>query len=177
MNTKSLEDLAKIIGWKLVNNDPEYASYEFKECLNGLEELSHIVKIQKEVKDEEVYDIWLVLKSVLPRKLRRRLYKISKHVKPKDFPSLFEVISYTIEDYKEKTDYEKLKEYGKLLGVDIQKLGYEFEYELSKAKKQKLLSIIETKLPIELAPVFGKMKKIDYKIGYVKQKKYLSNEE
>ena len=177
MNSKSLEDLAKIIGWKLVNDDPEYVAYEYKECTNGLEELSHIIKISKEVKNDEVYDIWLILKSVLPRKLRKKLYKLSKHVKPEDFSSLFEVISYTIEDYREKTDYQKLKEYGMLLGVDIQKLGYEFEYELSKTKRQKLLSIIESKLPIELAPVFGKMKKIDYKIGYIKQKKYITNEE
>ncbi len=177
MNSKSLEDLAKIIGWQLVSDDPDYTEYEFKECTNSIEQLSHIVKIKKDIDVNEVYEIWLILKSVLPRKLRKKLNKISKHVKPEEFSTLFEVVSYTIEDYRAKTDYQKLKEYGLLLGVDIEKLGYEFEYEMSKVRRQKLLSIIESKLPIELAPVFGKMKKLDYKIGYVKQKKYLTNEE
>lgn len=177
MNSRSLEDLAKIIGWKLVSDDPDYSAYEYIEYTGRIEKLAHIINIPKNVENDDVYDIWLILKSVLPRKLRKKLGKITKNIDSEEFSSLFEVINYTIEEYKAKTDYERLKEYGLLLGVDIEKLGYEFEYNMPKQKRQKLLSIIEAKLPIELAPMFGKMKKIDVKIGYIKQKKYLQAED
>jgi hypothetical protein len=53
--------------------------------------------------------------------------------------------------------------------VDIEEQGYKFCYDMPKAQKRKILSLIECNLPVELAPTLGKIKKIDYKIGYIKQ--------
>lgn len=177
MNTKSLKDLAIIIGWKLVNDDKDFSIYEFIENVNKFEKLSHIIKIAKDVSNDEVYEIWLTLKSVLPKRLRRKLVRITKNVQPENFASILEVVNFTIEEYKAKTDYEKIREYGRCLGINIDSLGFEFEYNLPKTKQQELISIIESKLPIEIAPIVGKMKKIDYKIGYVKQKKLFAQSE
>ena len=54
-------------------------------------------------------------------------------------------------------------------GIDITEHGYEFQYETNKKMARQILSMIESYLPIDLAPVLGKIKKIDYKIGYAKQ--------
>ena len=57
-----------------------------------------------------------------------------------------------------------------LVGVNLEKNGYAFEYEMSKKKQKQTLAFIENALPLELAPVLGKIKKIDYKIGFMKNK-------
>lgn len=168
MNTKSLKDLASIIGWKLVNDDQGFSTYEYTQKQNKYEKLSHIVKISDEIEDDEMYEIWLALKSVLPKKLQKKLNKITHNVEPNNISTVIEVINFTIDEYKSKTTYSKVKEYGRYLGVNIEELGYDFEYEMPKNTELELVSQIETNLPIEIAPIIGKMKKIDYKIGYVK---------
>lgn len=177
MNTKSLKDLAQIIGWKLVNEDQGFSIYEYVESVGKYEKLSHIVKIENSINDSDVYEIWLTLKSVLPKKLQRILNKITKNVDPENISSVFEVVNYTIEEFRSKTDYSKLKEYGSFLGLNIEDMGYFFEYTMPRKKVQLVLSQIESKLPIELAPVVGKMKKIEYRIGFVKNRKNLSKSE
>ena len=82
----------------------------------------------------------------------------------------------TIEEYRKATDFTKLEEYGKLLGVDIYSLGYSFEYKLKKYKRSEILSQIEVHLPMELAPILGKIRKLDYKIAYIKNNKIKAEE-
>ena len=55
------------------------------------------------------------------------------------------------------------------MGVDIEKYGYYFTYKLTKSNYGKILALIESKLSVEEAPIVGKIKKIEYKIGYMKQ--------
>ena len=62
-----------------------------------------------------------------------------------------------------------LKEYADIVGVDIEKHGYYFTYKMSKGTYSKILALIESKLSVEDALVVGKIRKIEYKIGYVKQ--------
>ena len=73
--------------------------------------------------------------------------------------------------YKNKTKYNLLKEYGELIGVDIEKYGYFFTYKMPKNKYSDALALIESKLEVNDALVLGKMKKLEYKIGYLKQNK------
>jgi len=58
-----------------------------------------------------------------------------------------------------------------LLGVDIEQFGYSFKYNLNKKEYNDILARIEQALPMEYAPVLGKIKKLDYKIGYIKNNK------
>ena len=81
------------------------------------------------------------------------------------------MLYYTITEYKAKTKYSLLKEYGELAGIDIEKHGYYFSYSMSKKRYLKILSLIESKLDISDALVVGKIRKIEYKIGYLKQKR------
>ena len=62
-----------------------------------------------------------------------------------------------------------LKEYGDLVGVNIEDYGYYFTYNMSNKKYRQILSLIESKLSVNEAPIVGKIKRIEYKIGYMKQ--------
>ena len=72
--------------------------------------------------------------------------------------------------YKNKTKYNQLKEYGELVGINIEEYGYFFTYKMPKKKYQDALALIESKLDVNDALILGNMKKIEYKIGYMKQK-------
>ena len=52
--------------------------------------------------------------------------------------------------------------------MNIEDYGYYFTYKISKKDYAKMISLIESKLPIEEAPKVGKIKDIEYKISYVK---------
>ena len=69
-----------------------------------------------------------------------------------------------------------LKEYGDLIGVDIEEHGYYFSYKIPKKKYLKSISLVESKLPVEDAPIIGKIKKLEYKISYIKQNKNFENQ-
>ena len=62
-----------------------------------------------------------------------------------------------------------LKEYGALLGVDIE-MKFPFEYVLKKKKRSEILSYVEFYLPMEMAPLVGKIRKTEYKISYLKRR-------
>ena len=129
-----LQDLACTIGWTLVNDDEGFSVYEFKQSLNKYESISHIVKIYDKPTEVELFDILQSLKKVLPRKLNKKIDKILKNVKIEDLANVVDVVSFAVEEYVAKTDFSKLKEYGELVGVNIEDLGYKFKYKLSKKR-------------------------------------------
>lgn len=163
----TLHNLASTIGWEIVNLDEGFINYEYVLKTGDIESLSYIVRISENPSDEYFAETFDALIQILPKKLQKKLYKLIKHSKVKDS---LEVLIFAIEEYRQKTDFNKLYAYGLLLGVDLYKEGFLFEYELTKKQKIKILSLIENNLPMELAPVLGKIKKIDYKIGYLKNR-------
>ena len=166
-----LQDLACTIGWTLVNDDEGFSVYEFKQSLNKYESVSHIVKIYDKPTEVELFDILQSLKRVLPRKLNKKIDKILKNVKIEDLANVVDVVSFAVEEYVAKTDFSKLKEYGELVGVNIEDLGYKFKYKLSKKEMAEIIAKIENNVPIEIAPELGRIKKIDYKIAYMKNRR------
>lgn len=174
--SKSLQDLASVIGWKLVNDDKGFKNFEYEICMSKYENISHVVRILDEPNEIEICEILLTLIKVLPSKLKRKVNKLMGKFKMEDFVNLSEVATFTIEEYKKSTEFYKLQVYGDMLGVNIEEKGYTFEYRLRKNKRSEILSVIENKLPMEIAPAVGKIKKIDYKIAYIKNNRIINNE-
>lgn len=171
MAKNKLHDLALTMGWKLVNTDEAYANYEYTKRIGAYEIVSYTLRIKDALNEREFYVALTALQDVLPRKLQRKVKRITKNIRPENLANIVEVLRFAIEEYRAKTDYAKLKEYGALLGVDIEKLGYTFSYELSKSTYREILRLIENHIPIEYAPKIGRIKKIEYKIGFIKNKK------
>lgn len=169
--SKLLTEMAEIIGWTKVNDDAGFVLYEYTKTESKYEKISFIVRILDNPNEQEQYIILNSLINVLPWKLKRNINKITKNFRAKDYGKIIEVLTYTIDEYKSKTEYSKLREYGLLVGVDIVDLGYPFEYKIIKSKKNTILAKIESYLPMEVLPTIGKIKKIEYKIAYVKNKK------
>lgn len=168
----NLHNLASSIGWEVVNVDEGYINYEYLLKVGDIESLSYIVRISEDPSDEYFESTFEALIQVLPRKFQKKLHKLIKHSTVKDS---LEVIIFAVDEYRAQTDFNKLYTYGKLLGVDLFKEGYIFQYELTKKERIKILSRIESELPVELSPVVGKIKKLDYKIGYIKNKNASTN--
>lgn len=172
----SLKNLALSIGWKLVNEDKGFSTYEYEVHISRYENDSYIIRILDEPNNLEVYEILLALIKVLPYRLRKKISKLTFKFKAEDFANFAEVAVFTVDEYKKATEYSKLMEYGKLLGVKIEE-KFPFEYKLKKQKRAEILSYIEINLPIEQAPIVGKIKKIEYKMAYVKNNKQKEIEE
>lgn len=166
-----LRDLAETIGWEFVNDDLDFTVYEYTHRVSKYEEISHIARIYEKPTEIMLYDILQTLKKVLPRKLKKKIDKILKNIRIEDLPNVVEVVKFAIEEYKAKTDYAKLQEYGKLAGVDIEAMGYKFKYSLKKREILEVTAKIENKLPMEYGPALGRIKKLDYKIAYLKSNK------
>lgn len=167
----TLHELATTVGFEVVNVDEGYINYEFNKKVSGIESFSHIIKVEDNANDERMLLTFNAIISVLPKKIKNRIYKLIKKTDITKNPEGLELVLFAVDEYKSKCDYNKLKEYGSLLGVDIEKLGYAFTYELSKKDYLTIISIIERAVPMEYAPELGKIKKIDYKIGYIKNNK------
>lgn len=172
-----LKELASVIGWQLINDDKGFSTYEYEINISKYENDSFVLRILEEPNELEVYEILLALIKVLPHKLKRKINKLVAKFKMSDFANFAEVAIFTIEEYKKTTEFEKLHEYGKIVGVDIEEKGYKFAYKLKKNKRAEILSVIEFNLPVELAPVLGKIRKLDYKIAYLKNSKPSQDEE
>ncbi len=163
----SLHSLATAVGFEVVNVDDGFINYEFTEQISGIESVSYIIKVVDDATDEKAELTFEAIINVLPRKLKKRIYKLIKHKGPIEEKNI-ELAMFAIEEYKAKCEYNKLKEYGLLLGVDIEKIGYCFTYNLNKKDAKAILAKIEQAVPMEYAPVLGKIKNIEYKIGFVK---------
>ena len=169
--SQCLKELASRIGWKLVNEDKGFCIFEYEVHVSKHENDLFIVRILDEPNELETRELLSAILKVLPAKIRKKANKLLSKFKIEDFENLTEVVSFTVDEYRKSTDYAKLEEYGKLLGINIEELGYSFEYKLKKNTRSEILSQIELKLPMELAPVLGKIRKLDYKIAYIKNNK------
>ena len=166
----TLNELATKVGFEVVNVDDGFINYEYNERVSGVESISYIIKVaDKATKSEQLLTFEAIV-NVLPKKLKKRVKKLTKNSDVSEEKNI-ELVMFAVDEFRSKSDYSKLKDYGMLLGVDIEKLGYNFKYFLNKKEYNEILSKIESALPMEYAPVLGKIKKIDYKIGYIKNNK------
>ena len=166
----SLHDLAIAVGFEVVNVDDGFTNYEFTQKISGVEHISYLIKVMDKPCKEKFQLTFDAIVNVLPRNLKKRIYKLVKHSKLDQDEKALELVLFAVEEFKIKSDYTKLKEYGYLLNVDIESLGYYFTYNLTKKDIKKIISKIEQAVPMEHAAAIGKIKKIDYKIGYVRTK-------
>jgi len=166
-----LHKLALIVGFEVVCVDDDYTNYEYMIRLRDIESMSYILKIKNEIAYADVDNILQSIIIVLPSELKRKIKKLMRKKDEKNIENIVDLLCYTIAEYKNKTSYSMLKEYGEQVGVDIEKHGYYFSYKMTKTTYRKILSLIESKLSIEEAPVIGKIRKLEYKIGYLKQNK------
>ena len=165
----SLHDLALAVGFEIVNVDDGFTNYEFNEKLTGVESVSYIIKVLDNMTPERYQSTFDAIVNVLPRKFKKRIYKLVKHSNVAEDEKCLELVLFAVQQYREKCEYNKLKEYGQLLGVNIEELGYNFTYNLSKKDQKAIIAKIEQKVPMELAATVGKIKKVEYKIGFIKK--------
>ena len=168
-NNVDLHHLAETVGWIPRYVDEGYTSYEYIERIGNIESLCHVLKLYDDLVYENYLSTFDAIIEVLPKELIKKIKKLTKKCDKANISSVIDLAAYEVEEYRLKTTYHKLFDYGCLLGVDISKEGYQFCYKMNKNQERQILSLIESNLPIDLAPVLGKIKKIDYKIGYVKQ--------
>lgn len=173
----NLQEIASLVGFEIVNLDEGFTNYEYNVRLGSFESLSFVISIKDQLTFSEIKTTLYAIVDVLPKSLKKKIYKLTKKFDQSNKDNILDLVYYSIEEYRLKTPYNKLNEYAKLLGVDLVKNGYPFEYEMPKKKQKQILAFIENHLPLELAPVLGKIKKIDYKIGFMKNKsKAVENE-
>lgn len=173
----NLKQFAEVVGWNKVADDKGFTSYDFRKDLSKREAVTFLLKIFDNLNEKDFYQTLFVIKSVLPKKLRRKVDKITKNVKPENIAGVIEILRFAIEEHKSKTTFFRLKKYGEEVGVDIEKQGFLFEYELTKKQEQEILAAIETKIPMNIAPKIGKIKKIEYKIACFKENKEIEKQE
>lgn len=166
----NLQNIATLVGYEVVNVDDGFTNYEYHQKLASFESLSYLITIKDELSFDEMKITLYAIIDVLPKGLKKKIYKLTKKFDKNNKQNILDLVYYTIEEYKMKTPYQKLYEYGQLVGVDLEKHNYFFDYDLSKKEQKQILALIESSLPLELAPVLGKIKKIDYKIGFMKNR-------
>ena len=161
--------MAETVGWVPTYVDEGYTGYEYVENVKNIESLCHVLKLYDDLTYQTYLPTFEAIIEVLPKKLIKKIKKLTKKCDEQNINNVLDLASYEVQEYRLKTTYNKLFEYGCLVGIDISSRGYPFQYEMNKKQKRKILSYIESSLPVELAPKLGKIKKLDYKIGYVKQ--------
>ena len=169
-----LHELATAVGFEVVNVDDGFINYEFSENISNIENVSYIIQVADSMTRDKYILTFEAIINVLPKNFRKRIYKLVKHSDIYEDDKSNELVLFAINEYRFGCIYNKLKDYGALLNVDIEKLGYNFTYNLSKKAQKTIMARIEQNLPMELAPVVGNIKKIEYKIGYIKN---LNNKE
>lgn len=163
-----LKALAKLIGWQETRNEDGVCYLEFVLKVSEYETLKNVLMLT-EIDDEvEFLDVLGTIIGVLPKKLKKTIFKLVKHSDLDKKDDLLDLVSFTVEEYIAQSDYTKLNEYAGVVGISLDNLGYSYAYELTKKEKSEILSKIESALPLEILPQVGKMKKIEYKIGFVK---------
>ena len=164
-----LHRVALTVGFEVVCVDENYTDYEYMVRIRDIESMSYILKIKNNIEFSDVDNILQSIIIILPTDLKRKIKKLTRKRDEENIDNIIDLVCYTIEEYKSKTKYSILKEYADLVGINLEDYGYYFDYNLSKKTFIKALALIESKLSVEIAPVVGKMKKIEYKIGYIKQ--------
>ena len=163
-----LHDLALKVGFEVVNVEDNYTNYEYNEKISGVESVSYIIKVVDDDNSENRALTFEAIINVLPKKIRKRIFKLVKHGDELVDEKAVELAIFAVDEFRTKCDYSRLKEYGELLKVDIEKLGYRFSYNMSKKDIRSCMAKIEQAVPMEYAPALGKIKKLEYKIGCLK---------
>ena len=171
MSRIDLHKLALTVGFEVVCVDDDYTNYEYMIRLKDIESMSYVLKIKNEIMFSDVDHILQSIIIVLPKDLKAKIKRLAKRKDENNIDNIIDLLCFTISEYKSKTRYSLLKEYGDLVGLDIEQFGYYFTFNLSKRKFKKILALIESKLDLNDALILGKMRKIEYKIGYMKQNK------
>lgn len=164
-----LHKLALTVGFEVICVDDDFTNYEYMVRIRDIESVSYVLKIKNEIEFEDVDNILQSIVIMLPKDLRRKIKKLARKKDEQNIDNIIDLLCYTIDEYKSKTKYSLLKEYGDLVGVNIEDYGYYFTYNMSNKKYRQILSLIESKLSVDEAPIVGKIKRIEYKIGYMKQ--------
>ncbi len=164
-----LHKFALTVGFEVVCVDDTHTNYEYMVRIRDIESMSYVLQIKNNIEFSDIDEILQSIIIVLPSKLKRKVQKLMKHRDENNIDNIIDLLCYTVTEYRSKTEYSQLKEYGDLVGINIEDFGYYFTYKLSKEKYRKIVSLIESKLSIEQAPIVGRIKKLEYKIGYVKQ--------
>ena len=164
-------NLALTVGFEVVCVDDDYTNYEYMIALRDIESMSYVLKIKNKIAYSDVENILQSIILVLPTRLRLKIKRLARKRDENNIDNIIDLLCFTISEYKSKTKYSLLKEYGDLVGVDIEKYGYYFNYKMSNKKYYEILALIESKLELDDALILGKIKKIEYKIGYMKQNK------
>ena len=164
-----LHKLALTVGFEVVCVDDDFTNYEYMVRIRDIESVSYVLKIKNEIEFEDVDNILQSIVIMLPKDLRRKIKKLARKKDEQNIDNIIDLLCYTIDEYKSKTKYSLLKEYGDLVGVNIEDYGYYFTYNMSNKKYRQILSLIESKLSVDEAPIVEKIKRIEYKIGYMKQ--------
>lgn len=166
-----LHKLALTVGFEVVCVDDDYTNYEYMVTLQDIESMSYVLKIKNEIAYSDVENILQSIILVLPTKLRLKVKRLAKKRDENNIDNIIDLLCFTISEYRNKTKYNILKEYGELVGVNLEANGYYFTYNMTKKKYSDALALIESKLDVNDALVLGKIKKLEYKIGYLKQNK------
>lgn len=177
MNSKSLHKVAQAIGWSKVNDEAEYSSYEYRRQISAKESIVNVVRVYNEITIDEFLETFYIIKNVLPRKLVKKVNKITNKLKPEDISGAMDAVCFALDEYKSKCEYNKLLEYASLIGIDLKEKGYDFQYELPKREQKQILTMIESNIPMRYATALAKVKKLDYKIGYLKSFKHAKDAE
>ena len=164
-----LHELALTVGFEVVCVDEDYTNYEYMIRIRDIESMSYVLQIKNHIEFLDVDNILQSIIIVLPADLRKKIKKLTKKTDENNIDNIIDLLCFTVEEYKSKTKYNLLKEYATLVGVDLEDNGYYFTYKMSNKKYKEIMALIESKLSIDVAPIIGKIKKIEYKIGYMKQ--------
>ena len=162
-----LLDLSRTIGWAVRSQEDGIAKLEYTRRVNEYESLRHIFQLRETQTDADFLDALGSIVEVLPKKLKKTIFKLVKNSDISKKEDIIDLLIFTVEEYRAQSEFQKLDEYAKALDIDLEKMGYAYCYELTKKERNEILSKIESKLPLELLPQVGKMKKIEYKIGFV----------
>ena len=128
----NLHELATKVGFEVVNVDEGFINYEFNERISGVESVSYIIKVVDNVTSDKAKLTFDAIINVLPKKLKKKIYKLVKHSDVGEDEKAIELVMFAIDEFRAKSDYNKLKEYAELFGLDLEKMGYEFRYILTK---------------------------------------------
>lgn len=168
MSKNRLLELAELIGWQNIHEDDGLVSLEYLQRINDVESLKHIIKLNLGETNESFLDAFGSIIEVLPKKLKKTIFKLTKQSSLDKKDDLLDLVSFTIDEFKTQSEFKKLNDYALLLGVDLANMGYNFSYELTKKQRSAIIAKIESVLPLEILPQVGKIKKTEFKIAYVK---------
>ena len=129
-----LHKLALTVGFEVVCVDDDFTNYEYMVRIRDIESVSYVLKIKNEIEFEDVDNILQSIVIMLPKDLRRKIKKLARKKDEQNIDNIIDLLCYTIDEYKSKTKYSLLKEYGDLVGVNIEDYGYYFTYNMSNKK-------------------------------------------